>query len=157
MGFIAGRYTATWNSLALGQSADGLRVMHQIFKRLITGDAWGDTPQDGIYRGAAVMVSVNLIEYNAAAIATLKWPYNATAWDMGVIGRLDVGSSLVKSLVLTAVASTPAASTPASITMANTILAENFPVEILLAPDLREVPIRLRTYPNGSGVFATET
>lgn len=157
MAFLAGRYTATWNSLACGQTADGFRTSHSIFKRLITGDAFAQAPQDGIYQGAELFVAYRLIAYDSAALPTIMWPYSATFLDMGVIGRTDVGSTLAKSLILTAVASTPAASTPASLTLPNSILAEGFPVELLFAPDLREVPIRQRVYPNSSGVFGTQT
>lgn len=158
MSFIAGRYTATWNSLALGQTAEGFRLSHQFFKRLITGDAFAQAPQDAVYQGAEVTSQCRLIEYDAAAVQTLSWPYNATKWVNGTVGRTDVGSSLVKSLVLTAVSGTPAAATPATWTSLLSILQEGFPVELLFAPDLREVPIRMRHYPNSStGVFATET
>lgn len=158
MAFLAGRYTATFNSLACGQTADGWRPSHQFFKRLITGDAWAQAPQDAVYQGAEFLIGGRLIEYDAAAVASAMWPYNATKWTMGVVGRTDVGSSLVKSLVLTAVAGTPAASTPATLTIPRAILQEGFPVELLFAPDLREVPLRFRAYPDSStGVFATET
>lgn len=156
MSFISGGYTATWNSLAIGQTADGYRLTHQVFKRLITGDTYAETPQDAVYRGAEASIAMRLIEYNAAAVETLKWPYSATKWTLGIIGGLDIVTSFVKSLVLTAVASTPAAAAPASLTASKAILHENFPVEILFAPDLREVPMRLRLYPT-SGVFAVET
>jgi hypothetical protein len=156
MSFIAGRYTATWNSLALGQTAEGLRLSHQFFKRLITGDAYAESPQDAVYRGAEVTAAFRLIEYDAAALPTIMWPYSATFLSMGVIGRTDVGSAIAKSLILTAMAGTPAAATPASLTLPQSILQEGFPVEILFAPDLREVPLRMRVYPV-NGVFGTQT
>lgn len=156
MTFIAGGYTATWDGLAIGQTADGYRLTHQIFKRLITGDSYAEAPQDAVYRGGEASLAMRLIEYDAAAVQTMKWPYSATKWTMGVVGRIDVGSSLVKSLVLTAVAGTTAATVPATLTASKSILHENFPVEVLFAPDLREVPMRLRLYPT-AGVLAVET
>jgi len=156
MSFIAGQYTCTWNALACGQTADGIRLIHQFFKRLVSGDAYADSPQDAILRGAEVTLAMRLIEYDAAAIQTIKWPYSATKWQMGTVGRTDVGQSIAKQLVLTAVAGTPAAATPASITLPLAILHENFPVEVLFAPDLREIPLRMRIYPS-SGLFGTET
>lgn len=156
MAFICGAYTATWNSLALGQTADGFRLSHQIFKRIITGDLYAETPQDAVMRGADLTLAMRLIEYNAAAIQTLKWPISATKWTVGSVGYLAVGSSLAKALVLTAVTGTPAVATPASVTVTKCLLHENFPVEVLFAPDLREVPLRLRAYPV-EGVFAVET
>ena len=159
MPFIAGGYSCTWNALAIGQTADGYRLTHQVFKRLITGDTYAETPQDAVYRGAEAAIAMRLIEYDAAAVQTIKWPYGTGAtpkWTLGLIGGLDVASSLVKSLVLTAIVGTTAATVPATLTASKTILHENFPVEILFAPDLREVPLRLRLYPT-AGVFAVET
>jgi hypothetical protein len=157
MPFISGGMTATWNALACGQTADGYRLIHQLFKRLITGDLYAESPQDAVYRGAELAVQFRLIEYTAAAVQTIKWPVSATKWDLGVVGRTDVGSAIAKSLVLTAVAGTPASAAPASLTALLSVLHENFPVEVLSAPDLKEVPIRLRIYPSAAGIFATET
>lgn len=155
MTFICGRYTATLSASSLGQTADGYRVSHQSFARQITGDALAQTPQDAIHQGAEMFVSTRLIEYNAAGAQNAFWPFSATIYDMGVIGRLY--SAIADSLVLTAVAATPAAAAPATATFLLSILAEGFPVELLFAPDLREVPLRFRVYPNSSGVFGTQT
>jgi hypothetical protein len=156
--FIAGRYTATYNSLALGQTAEGFRLSHQFFKRLITGDAYAEAPQDAVYRGAELTIAYRLIQYDADGVLAAMWPYAATLFDMGVIGRTDVGSQIVKSLVLTVVAGTPAVGLPNSITLPKAILQEGFPVELLFAPDLREVPMRQRIYPDQTtGVFGTQT
>lgn len=157
MTFIAGRFSATWNNLAVGQTAEGFTLSHEFFKRLITGDNYGDSPQDAVYRGARMGIETRLLEYNAAAAQTLFWPYNSTIFDMGTVGRLDVASSIAKQLVLTAVAGTTAATVPATQTHPTTILQEGFPVELLYASNLREVPIRQRIYPNSSGVFGTQT
>ncbi len=154
MSFIAGRYTAVWNSLSLGQTERGFDVGFQRFTEPITGDAGADTEQDGINRGADFDVIAQLLEYNAAAVATLTWPISGTAFDMGVIGVLD--SSKWQSMIFTALAGTPAASTPATLTCARSILKPRFPVRLLLAPSLRKVPIAMKVYPNGS-VFATQT
>ncbi|MCI0333547.1 MAG: hypothetical protein L0228_10030 [Planctomycetes bacterium] len=156
MSFIAGGYTATLNALALGQTADGFRVSHSEFKRIITGDSFGETPQDGVRRGAEMFVALRGLEYNAAGMQNAFWPGHATLYTLGVIGRLDVGSSIVDSLVLTAIAGTTAATVPATATFTQCILAEGFPVELLFAADLREVPLRLRVYPV-AGVFGTQT
>lgn len=155
MSFIAGRFTATLGAADLGQTADGWRVSHSLFKRPITGDKFAQTVQDRILQGAEMFVTSRLIEYNATGAANAFWPLSATLYDMGVIGRLD--SAVADSLVLTAIAGTPAAATPATFTMLLTTLAEGFPVELLFAPDLREVPLRFAVLPNSSGVFATQT
>lgn len=161
MSFIAGGYTATYNAKALGQTADGHRLTYEVFKRVITGHYGGDTPQDAVYRGQRRGSAFRLLEANAAGVADLLYPYSTTIgdqWDLGVIGLLDIrgqgsGSPTVraKQLVLTAIAGTSAYNDAAvTITIPYTILAASFPVEVLLAPDLKEVPIRLDHYPNMS-------
>lgn len=161
MTFIAGGYTATYNAKALGQTADGHRLTYETFKRVITGHYGGQTPQDAVYQGQRRGSSFRLLEANAAGIADLLYPYSSTIgdqWDLGVIGLLDVRGQggvsptvRAKSLVLTAIAGTSAYNDSAqSITIPLSILAASFPVEILLAPDLKEVPIRMEHYPNMS-------
>lgn len=158
MAFIAGRFSGTWNALAIGQVADGgFKLSHSFFHRLITGDSFGDTPQDAVFRGGEMFADYTLIEANAAAAQTLAWPYSATNFDMGVIGRLVVGAAIAKSLVLTALAGTSAATVPATQTHLLTVLREGFPVDILMASNLREIPISQRIYPSTSGVFGTQT
>ncbi|MEX2176192.1 MAG: hypothetical protein WD872_17655 [Pirellulaceae bacterium] len=155
MSFIAGRFTATLGASALGQTADGFRVSHQSFARQIVGDALAQTPQDAIHQGAEMFVAARLIEYNAAGAQNAFWPFSTTIYDLGVIGRLY--SAIADSLILTALAGTPAAAIPATATFLLTVLADGFPVELLFSPDLREVPLRLRVYPNSNGVFGTQT
>lgn len=158
MGFIAGRYTATLAASSLGQTAKGIKTSHSFSKRLVTGDAGGDTKQDAVYRGSAdVLADMILLEYNAAAARAAFWPYASTFLDLGIIGRMDVASNIAAALVLTAIAGTTAAATPASMTLTYAILMENFPVELLFAPDLREVPLKLRLYPNASNVYGSTT
>lgn len=157
MTFISGGYTATLGAASLGQIQSGYNIDHQIFKRLITGDDYADTPVEGVNRGMAVFISMVLLEYNAAAAASAMWPYGSAylTFDQKV-GKLDVASSLVSSLILTAVSGPPAATAPATITLARSILAEGSNVSLLFAPDLRTIPLRMRVYPN-AGVFGTLT
>lgn len=151
MGFTAGRYTATWNALAVGQSQEGFRVSHQFMKRLIQGDKFGETPQDAIMRGMEVLVEARLIEWDAAAIATLISPYG-NLYTINGIGKLDVANNYAKPFILTAIDTNPGP-IPLSQTLAKSILQENFPVNILFGPDLRDVPIRLRCYPDQNGSY----
>lgn len=154
MSFIAGPYTATYKGQSLGQAADGYRVSHQFFKRMILGDSFAQAPQDEVYQGVEMFITFRLIEYDAAGVASAMWPYGAFL-TMGQVGRVSKQQSLTGALVLTAVAGTPAASAPASVTLTNAIIAEGFPVELLFAPDLREIPIRQRAFPNAAGVFGS--
>ncbi len=165
--FIAGRYTSAYNALALGQVADGYRLSHQFFKRLITGDAGAQTPQNAVYQGREQFLAFRLIEAKKAGVAPLVEPYAntpGTPLTLGLIGQLDVGygesggtvPGASKAMVLTAVTGTAAhIAGEASFTVNHSVLSEGFPVEVLLAPDLREVPVRMRCYPNASGVFGT--
>ena len=150
---VAGAYTATFNGLALGQTAQGYRLSHTHFKRPVTGDALAQSPQTAVFQGIEMFLQANLIEFNAAGIYPLIWPYGSTYLQFGPVGRMDVESSLTKQMILTAVTGTPAQvlAAPASLTLPNAILAEGFPVELLLAPDLREVPMRMRLYPTTTG------
>ena len=160
MSFIAGKYSVTvtppaGSPLSVGQLKRGVSLEHQVFKQLITGDNFAEAPQDAVFRGMAVFAQMTLLEYNAAGAASVFWPYGSTYLTGGVIGRLD--SALAGSMIMTALASTPAAAAPATVTLPLSILAEGFPVSLLFAPELREVPIRQRVYPNSSHVFGTLT
>lgn len=156
MSFIAGKYSLTLGGSTVGQTADGIRLSHSFFKRIITGDNFADTPQDAIFRGAELFAAYRLLEYNATSAREAFFPYGSDYLTMDtVIGTLD--SANASQLVLTALAGTPAASTPATVTLPLAILAEGFETELLFAPDLREIPIRQRVYPNSSGVFGTLT
>lgn len=155
MAFIAGQYTVTYGGSTVGQIANGITIEHTVLKRLITGDNHAEAPQDAVYRGEHVFAQFTLLEYNATSAKAAFWPYGATYLTGGIRGRLD--SAIYAALVLTALAGTPAAATPASATLSKSILAEGYPVGILFAPDLREVPIRQRVYPNDSYVYGTLT
>lgn len=172
MTFVAGGYTLTYNAKALGQTADGIRMSYEIFKRIITGHLAAQTPQDAVYQGQNRTSSFRLINAEAAGIADLLYPYTATVgneWQLGIIGLLDVrgqgtGSPLARAraVVLTAIAGTTAANdAAATITLPLSILHHNFPVDVLLAPDLKEVPIRLQHYVNmaadGGPAFGSST
>lgn len=160
MTFIAGQYLCTYNALSVGQIKDGITLEHQTFKKAIRGDNLAESKQDSVWRGHDVYVNFVSDEYDAAAMPSIFWPYGSSFLTMGVIGRCDVASNITAVLVLTAIAGTTAATKPATLTMSKTILAEGFPVQLLFKPDLREVPIRLQSYPYTSGntnVFGTLT
>lgn len=155
-GFIAGRMTATYGGSAIGQVADGYTIEHIPRKRLITGDVLGpNTPQDAVYLGMVVFIEFTIMEYDAAATASAIWPFG-TLGTATAIGRMDVASTLTAALVLsdTGVAGVPAENKPHTITAHRAILAPGFPVDLLLSPDLREIPIRMQLYPED---FTTPT
>lgn len=155
MGFYAGQYTCTLASSSSGQLKQGIKIGHQVYKQKITGDNFAKSRQDSVFQGMDVYSTLTLLDYGAAAARALFWPYGSSYLTMGTVGRLD--SAVFTSMVLTAIAGTSASTSPATITLPLTGLAEGFPVEILFAPELREIPLRLEHLPNSSGVFGTLT
>lgn len=152
-GFIAGRMTVTYGGSAVGQLGDGFTIEHTPRKRLITGDVFGpDTPQDAVFRGHDVFIEFDIMEYDAAASASIIWPYGSLGTATAA-GRMDVASSLTAALVFsdTGVAAVPAEDKPHTLTADRAILAAGFPVHLLLEPALREIHIRMQLYPNTTG------
>lgn len=155
MTFVAGPYTGVWNSLALGITEDGFDWELQEGEEQITGDNMGDTIQDHVYRGHFLNIETVLEEFDTAALPTILWPFHATLGTHGQAGVL--GTSKAKPLVLTAVLGTTASTRPATMTFPLTILDPQFRSKLKMASRLKKIPIRLRAYPNGSGVFFSTT
>lgn len=171
MSFIAGRYTGTHNSNALGicDNEAGIALEWQQFAEDVTGDNYAQTIQDQIYQGAALEAMFTLLEADSAALAGLENPMG-TGYALGTPGVPMVAASKVKAVVLTAVAGTSAyggagsggqsGGTPATITIYSACLAPGFPVRKVFNTKLRRIPIRLRCFPyNNSGTitFASQT
>jgi len=151
MTITSGEYTSTYNTQALGNTQDGWRMEVTGNRKGVTVDKFGDTEIDGVYRGLNVNFEAVLKDWDALGVNDLWWPYHATMGTLGVIGRLDVVSSLALALVLTALSGTPAATTgPASVTAALSILDAEFARTVNLNTEDRSIPVRLRVYPNTS-------
>jgi hypothetical protein len=150
MSHIAGHYTATFNSQALGQPEKGFELIFNEEAEEIIGSNFGKAYQDDVFQGVNLFLETTLLEYNAAAAKSLFWPWDTDLLNCGVVGRL--GSSMANALILTAVAGTPAASTPASLTLTKVKLAQGYPVRLLFDSALRKVPLRLRAQPQADGV-----
>lgn len=143
---IAGAYTAAWNSNGVGKTDSGIRLMVRNHQAPIRSDYYGDSLLDLIYRGQDVSVSVISQEY-VTAMTGGGWPWSATVGAVGTVGVLACGSSIAKSLVLTAVAGTSAAATPATLTGQMAILQEGHTLELLYANQLRQVPLAWNLLP----------
>lgn len=142
--FIAGPYTVAYNALALGILEDGITLEATQSTEAITGDNLGDSIQDAVYRGGNVFLDMVLQQFDAAGAQSAFWPYEFANWgNVGQIGTLS--SDWSKPLVLTSVAGTSAV--PAVLTVPNVILAPNYPVRMLFASRLRNVPIRFQVLP----------
>jgi hypothetical protein len=156
MSFISGAYTATYNATTLGRIQAGFNVIHSVNKQLVTGDNEGRAPQDAVMRGHNCLITFTLMEVEVnSAIKLAYWPWSATFGNYGTVGRTDVGSSLAKQLILTAVAGTPAATSPATLTAPLAICAEDQPIRVSFAPELRAVTLTMRLYPSSGNFFTT--
>jgi hypothetical protein len=145
---IAGGYTATWNSVALGvfEGDAGLPTVEHTASAEEIGNtsAYGKSVIDAVYQGANWFSAFTCIEYKAGPIAAF-WPYSATLGVMGTIGVLLY--SISQALVLTAIAGTSASATPATLTAAKAILQPGFTGRLNYGPTLRRVPLRFRLFP----------
>ena len=159
MSFIAGKYTVTYGPsgslIPVGQVAAGITIEHVVSKQLITGDNEGQSVQDAVYQGHNVFAELTLMEYDSAGALNMFWPYSAQAGRADVMGRLDVAQSIADHFMLTVLAGTTADATtdqtgPQTLLAEHAILAEDFPVRMLFAPALRDIPLRLRFYPYDS-------
>ena len=159
MSFISGPYTVTYDGATIGQLFEGLTFSVVHHKEIITGDNLARAAQDAVYQGTDMTSDFTLSEWDQAKAILLYNPYGATWLVTSVVGRVDYQQSLVKSLVLTAVAGTPAATAAnsATVTLPQTIIHEEFPVSHIFRPQHRRVPVRVRHYPeiNASTLAAT--
>lgn len=146
--FVAGRYSATYNSSDVGITRGGYELQQESrWEDVAETDAYGLSIIDGIYRGGNVYCQFDSKAYKTGSIAAF-WPWSNLG-AMGVIGRR--ASDVALSLVLTVTASTPAATYgPATLTGLYSILAPNNPARLLYNSVLREVPVRLLFLPYSS-------
>jgi hypothetical protein len=144
--FMAGAYTATWNTNSIGLVDEGgFRIGDTPIKEVIKASLYGENVIDKIYQGRKVTVLCTLIEWTAN-IRTLLNPYNAALGNPGVHGTLD--TAYANPLVLTALAGTPAAGTsgPATITFHSAVISDENNIEFALNSGLRKIPILFDVY-----------
>lgn len=147
MGFVAGPYTATFNSVTLGQlELDSLKVTFTNGQDDITGDNFGEAIQDGVYRGGNCYLDMMCLEYDSLITALAGHPYIATPGIVGTLGSL-ISAASMKTLVLTKLYSSGTTVSPATLTSTAAAIPRGFPLEYLMAPKLKRVPLRLQLYP----------
>jgi hypothetical protein len=170
---IAGQYTVTYNSVAVGYmegDAGCPTIEHTMHAELVNNtDQYGKMLIDWIYQGVDETAQFTCMEYNPGSRLCF-WPFIVTGGfatlgtiivpTTGPIGRLGYDMSM--ALVLTAIAGTPAqlGAAPATLTASHAILAPNFPTRRIFGPTLRKLPIRMVLFPytGGSGTVGhTET
>lgn len=159
--FVAGAYTGAWNAQNLGLVRKGFEIRSRISKNIVTdSQIYGDTVLDAVYNGQNMFIGFTMMEFTKAILVGLFNCYSygassvpsasmskANMGQLGVVGLMDVGSLLVKSLVLTAVAGSTAATSPATVTANQSILAEDSDINYMLSLENRELPLVLRLYP----------
>ena len=159
---VAGAYTSTLLSLALGFTQDGFsiqRVNHQ--EEINQSDIYGRTLLDAVYMGADTYIQTTC-RTSTQGSRSAFWPFIAFAGTWTELGQIystahPIGtlatSNSTASLALTAVANTPAATTadPATLTASKCALAPNFNGELLLSSRARSIPIRFALYPTDAG------
>lgn len=142
MTIIRGSYNATYNALSIGNTQVGYRHSYSYQGRPINFDAVGNTPVDTIFAGISMSVDFVAQEYDAAAIDTLRWPFNAA------IGRVaPAGLSmwqLAKPLILTSCIN---GINPQTLTFIKAILAPDFDLDIEYSHKERPLPMRLTVFP----------
>jgi len=155
--FIAGHFTATYDGTTLGITDSGYTLEWQFSMEPITGDKYGDTVIDGIYRGGNCFLSAVFNQAELAEIKNAAWAWaSEVEGALGTVGLLATG--LAKALVLTDVDGLPSAGSPATLTASNAILAPGFNVSKLFGTSLRRVPLRFQLLPFGvTPTFFTQT
>ena len=179
-GFMAGPYLAVYNAKVCGQTQDGITFDRQVFKRMVTGDWFGDAPQDAIYRGTDLTSMATFLNAQAAGVLDMIRPYQggnaAGSIHGGFVGLMDVKHGITRSLVLTSLLTAAIINqngvsggttiVPLTRTLPRTVLAENYPIREALNSNLRDVPIKFRHYPSQwvqgetmtlGGEFGTDT
>lgn len=144
LSIVAGPYSATYASSDIGGTKEGFELVQSFAKEDVIGDLYGDSVIDAVYRGGNCSIRTIGLEYSDAIAA--RNPYGADIGASGLIGRMDVGSSIAGALVLTAVSGTTAASAPATLTAAAAIIDKDFSDGIVFATKAREVPIQWKLY-----------
>jgi hypothetical protein len=159
-GFMAGAYAVTWNELAVGDTEQGsLTYEFAHFWEPIVGDAMGKTIVDYIYQGSVAYINCVTAEANAAAMASMLWPFGDATPAQGIIENATTGTigtliaSLAKAAVLTPLAGTPIAAVIDNVTAPLTLLAPGHEISTRLGPTLRKIPVRLVCFPDAGTLF----
>lgn len=150
--FVAGAYSGTYNSVAVGITQRGYRLLHNTYAELVNEtDVYGQSIIDMVHRGADLSLIFECKAYKAGSL-TPFYPWGTLGVLLATatpLGRL--ASNVAAALVLTSTANTPAAAAPASLTATLSILAPNSNLELLFTSLVRNVPNRLQILPADAG------
>jgi hypothetical protein len=150
---VAGRYSATFNSVDVGFTRQGFELEFMFKQEVIDEtDLYGMSTIDAVLRGADGFVSAILREWKAGPKSIL-WALGG-----GVLGKVFsaavpngvFASDKALPFVMTSTANTPAAADPATLTASKAFIAPNYNPRILFDSRLRETPIRFQMFPYAS-------
>jgi hypothetical protein len=150
--FVAGAYTATWNSTSIGGTENGFEKRETFLHEPIHADSFGRAHVDGVQEGSDVLITLESIEYDLVQAAVYAQTGSAGAGNANV-GKLL--SSLAKQLVLTPVTGTTATTAGKTWTFPLAIIVDD--VNMLLSRRLRKGPLTFRCFPNYSSGTAYTT
>ena len=162
MTFIAGRYTAAYATVDIGITGKGYELQCDFeMEDVGESDAYGMTVIDGIFRGGQCHFQFECLAYKAPTIA-MFWPWGGALAAAGVLGTLVnpgagnvpigvLASDHARALALASVLGTPAVASPATVSTTKALIAKNNNGKLLFNSTLRNVPIRMRSYPVDAG------
>lgn len=145
MAVVKGPYKATWNSLAVGNTLQGFETSVSVSARPITFDITGDMPIDQLFTSGVMTIDFVLAEYDAGAVSTLTWPWDANRGVLPLAGESLWG--LAQELVLTGCGSV----SPSTITFYKAIINPDFAVRTPYSHRERFVPIQMIALPVEDG------
>lgn len=144
MSVISGAYSATWDGDAIGQfELGGIRERYNWQGKEIRFDSVGMSPVTMLFGGIVMAVDFVAMEYDAAAIEAMRWPWHAISGQAPPAGT-DMWAA-ARPLVLTSCRDDI---NPQTKTFIKTILAPGYDVELdYSANKERSVPLRLIVFP----------
>lgn len=156
---IAGAYTSTYNSVAVGMTTNGFELQVDTHGEIVNEtDIYGESVLDFVQRGSSYRLIAESKVFKAGSV-TPFYPWGSLgviATTAAPIGR--IASDVAASMVLTVVSNTKAHNTTPSIntlTASKAILAPNSNLSLLFSSRVRNVPLNLMLLPSESGGTVT--
>ena len=149
--FIAGAYSALYNAVGVGITAEGFKLDIMLKEEQINEtDAYGGSLLDYVYRGGDATMEFKSKAFKAGSVAPM-WPWGPLGQIVSLllpVGRL--ASDAAQTFLMTAAANTPAAMSAyacTTLTASKAILAPGYNASLLFNSKLREVPCKLALLP----------
>lgn len=151
MTFIAGAYTATYNSTTIGATEEGFEILESPHEQEIKTDEFGETVVDKVNLGNTTRIRLTFVEYDS--IKTALYAAHTQGDPKAKTGRLVSASAA--ALVLTPVAGTTAAAESSTWTFHKVVVDGDF--SVLLSSRHRKGPVTFLAMPDSSNANKTYT